>query len=383
MFAAVVVGGLAFPSGIGGYTAQYLWVAAGAVVLLLTQRLRPRPEAVVLGGVVAVLGLASAILVQDIWQVREYVRVALFAYLFVVLDEPARQTALRAIVIAVAGLITFDFVVLYLLDVGSLKTLLYQRGMRGYVDHYWRHVGVLGNPNSSAALYAIAIVAGTASVLRGLVHGRIRKIFVAYSLAVSALLLPLTLSRTAIIATAGAVLAMVSLRFNRTRELLLGVAFVLAGLIAWSTNAWGVQTRFESLTSLVERVSLWRSLLGSVTAGGLIAGSGGDISVVDNDLVYFIQNFGLFGTLANYLVVVLLLVRMWLAGLRTEMAGLGVLVLLLGIGMGFFADPKFGLLIFAGIALVPPVKCRETATVRGSQVTPEHDKRNAGSLEER
>lgn len=353
VFAFVILGGLAFPAALGGYAAQYAWIAAGGVLLLLTQRLRNRAEAWLLGGIFAVLGLVTAILATDVWQAREYIRAVLFVYLLVVIDEPTRRTVLRLVAIATAIFLTFDFVGLYLLDLGGVKALLYQRGMQGYLDRYWRHVGFLGNPNSSAAFYAMVIVTGTAAVLTGAVRGKVRGLFVTYCMALGVLLMGLTLSRTAMLATAAAVSLMIALRINRLRQLAAGIAFVLVVAAIWLSDAWGIQARFGSPSSLAERISLWRALLGSVTAAGVVIGGWGEAPVVDNDLVYFIHNFGLLGLITNYLVVLILLARLWAANLRTLMTGYLALILLLGAGMGFFADPKFALLIFAGSSLVP------------------------------
>lgn len=353
VFAIVVIGGLAFPAGLGGYRAQYLWIAAGGALLLFTLPLRLRTEALLLGGAFTALGFVSAILAPDVWQVREYVRVVLFVYLLLVIDEPTRRMVLRAVVVAAVAFLTFDFVALYLLDLEVLKRVLYQRGMQSYVDHYWRHVGFLGNPNSSGAFYAIIIVSATAAGLSNFVRSLTGKALAAYCLALSVILLGLTLSRTAMIATAGAVLVMIAFRINRRRQLIAGFTFLSLVATVWLTNAWGVQERFSSSSSLLARISLWQSLFGSVTAGSLVAGGWGEAPVVDNDLIYFVHNFGLVGAVTNYLVVLILLMRLWAAKLRTVMAGFLVLFVLLGIGMGFFADPRFALLVFAGSVLIP------------------------------
>lgn len=357
LFSAVVVGGLVFPSGLGGYAGQYIWIVAGAILLLVTQRLKLRPEVLVLAGVLVAVGLVSAILAPELRQAREYVRVTLFLYLLLVVDGSTRRTVFVTVAAATGVLLTFDFVALYLFDLEALKALVYQRGMQDYLGHYWRHVGLLGNPNRSAALYALVVVGSTAVVL----SGRVRrsswnsswKILLWYCLVLSTGLMLLTLSRTAMLATLAALLAMVIVRIGRARQMAIGLAFGAVIAALWLMDAWGIQARFGSVSSFSERVVLWRSVFESITLGGLIYGGWANIPVVDNDPLYFLHNFGLLGAIVNYLVVLMVMARLWMVGFRALAAGLLTLTLLLGAGMGFQADPKFALLIFASFALIP------------------------------
>jgi len=245
--------------------------------------------------------LASANLLENIWDLREFIRVPLTIIVLFYYSENEGFPADRLLKYF-ALFILLDFILLYAFSDSNVSKKLLQSvamsGMADYLDDYWRYIGLGGNPNLSALIYSIFIIISlhvlTAQKLYRDITGP-NRLFLYIACGIALFLLIITFSRTGIVAL-GASLLFFFTRPKYAALVFLGVC-VLGIYFAFFLDFDIYDKliyRFSSFTSMESRISHWELLFSNYSLVQLVFGSKFYVSVIDNDYIYFIYRFGIF-----------------------------------------------------------------------------------------
>ena len=192
----------------------------------------------------------------------------------------------------------FDVFILLLAFSDSLRTFWLLRAttleMSAYISEYYRHIGLLGNPNFSALFYAISILWCLSFV--PIQRKKLYRFLALVIIFVSIFLLAATMSRTAIfclIFTIFFTRPMLILRFS---PVVISAALVFGSLYIDLASVF-IQRFFviSAFSSFSERLSLVDLIISDTARGGLLLGIGSSYAVTDNDYVTLITRFGFLG----------------------------------------------------------------------------------------
>jgi hypothetical protein len=251
-----------------------------------------------------------------------------------------------------------DFVILYLGFFGALgskiRELVYMRSLRQYIEHFWRHIGIIGNPNGSAFLYGIYLVVLSFAISRSqFALNRIEKFLLLSVGPVAVFLLTETYSRTNLIAVAlVACYALIQGGAGRWRYLfVIGVV----GVLLFSFGGYErIELRFETLSSGEKRLLHWDALLGGMTFDDVVMGAPLTAGFTDSDYLFVLLRFGVVGSVAILWVLVSLYASARKQGLLGELfSQLMAYGAISGVAMGVFVMPNTGaFLLYLGAVVL-------------------------------
>jgi hypothetical protein len=156
-----------------------------------------------------------------------------------------------------------------------------------FVTDYYRHIGIMGNPNASAAFYGIAVFV---FIFFEQIPARLRILGVA----IAFLLLFESQSRSYLIATLlSVVIGLTSIGISRVAFITLGVALALYLSLDIHNSVEVFLDRTEELSAFDERTELITALFVNLDMVRLLLGDPLLPAVVDNDIVFFFLRFGL------------------------------------------------------------------------------------------
>jgi hypothetical protein len=237
---------------------------------------------------------------ESMWDLREYIRVPLSIITLFYFSRHKCFTVSK-LVAFLALVIFIDFLFLFIFkDLEFSKLLLRtfaMSGMSDYLDGYWRHIGIGGNPNFSAFIYSIFIIIGVHTLREDNVIDRlgiIRKSFIITALPISFFLLVLTFSRSGIIA----LVFSLSFFFIKPKYFfyLFSLCITIFLIQLYSPNFElfiKFTNRFSSFSSAEARADHWVQLFNNYDLVKFVFGSKFETSVIDNDYLYFFYRFGL------------------------------------------------------------------------------------------
>lgn len=232
---------------------------------------------------------------KELYELREFIIFIPLLYVFSILKVTNEKEILLRLILYYSLFIFIDFVFLYLFDNSEISKLIKQitfmPGMLNYTEYFWRHVGLLGNPNLSAMFYAIYIIFSINIVME--YHFNIViKVGVLVAVAISLFLLALTFSRTGMIALIVSFFIMFfkNIKFSILIFIISGIFFTMNTDLIVDLNE-----RFENLSSFHERLLLWGGQMAQLDWSTFLFGYPFSISVTDNDYLYFLLRFGFTG----------------------------------------------------------------------------------------
>ncbi|ELN6867947.1 TPA: hypothetical protein NKU35_000318 [Vibrio parahaemolyticus] len=330
----LLVLGLALPISKGGFILSYLFSYILVIILFfVSEKIKLDKISISLvlfvGVTLAISAFYDSLSSNSYWFLRELIRFPLF--LVVLLSfKFLKSEFIKNLTIWFCFLIVFDFVFLFLFKNSYFSKIIISNvamsGMADYLEAYWRHIGIGGNPNFSSFLYAIFIILGLEFFRKNKRSISMTLCFFILSgLLLAFFLLILTFSRTSLVAL---FLAMIII-YLKVRYLPYIFAFIFSVFLYLYVDSEflaKISARLTSFSSFEHRVDMWKELLIYYDLKAAIVGRSlpVHISVTDNDYLYFFFRFGFF-------VSILLLFTPWYL-LFTKISGsvkrlvLGVLV---------------------------------------------------------
>ena len=300
MLSFLVVFGLALPISFGGFVLSYAYSYLVLFYILLLNK----NNDVIIGKnsliIISILlvslvtsGFYDSLTAIDYWYLRELIRIPLMLILLVSFNIN-RDRFLHFLGFYLSLLILCDFVFLYLLsDTGFtllIKKAVAMSGMTDYLDGYWRHMGLGGNPNFSSFIYAISIIV-LSWLLVSFKHRKLIFILFLSTAFIALFLLVISYSRTSLVALLLAVFFIyfrLKYLFFIVLLLLFGITFLLFNDSVYES----LITRFSSFSSFDARVEMWKALIESSGPFTFLFGNALPVDVVDNDYLYFFYRFG-------------------------------------------------------------------------------------------
>ncbi|WP_162926826.1 hypothetical protein [Vibrio coralliirubri] len=343
----VLVTSLILPSGFGGFTAIYLYGFLISITILFqgdNNKVSVRKASFVT--LVLFCFLSGAFLnannVYNLWEYREYIRIPLLiSSVFII--KANRISVVKIFIVSMSFVIFADFIFFHLLKNSSisitLNELFLMRGMEVLEGSYWRHIGIGGNPNVSSTIYSITILVFTNFLIFNLARGYLFKLLVMMVIFLSIYLLLLTYSRTGMVSLLFALSFL--LLFNRPKLIVpfvLIMTFCLFLLVP--TFFYSLLERFMSFSSFDARIVHWEGLLERYNTFIFLFGSSLNVSVVDNDYLYFAFRFGFFGFLFLVITPIYVLFKIKDEFLRNTYFSLIVFYYVGAFPGGTLANPK-------------------------------------------
>ncbi|MFS1918560.1 hypothetical protein [Vibrio sp. 10N.286.46.E10] len=193
-------------------------------------------------------------------------------------------------------LVLLDFMIFYLWPSGALSKqlmlLVAMPGMNDYLDSYWRHIGIGGNPNVSSLIYAINILIAINILKYNQYYGvnHTFKWFLILSVSISIFLCLMTFSRTGIISCLLAIYLTIN---NKIKWSSLLLAVLILSYLSFPELWQPILERFTSFSSLEARTQHWSLLTQNFSIFRLMFGSPFEVDVIDNDYLYLLFRFGL------------------------------------------------------------------------------------------
>ena len=296
----LVVLGLALPISVGGFVLSY---AYSYVVLFYILLLNKNNDVIIGKSSLIIISILLVSLVAsafydsltaiDYWYLRELIRIPLMLILLVSFTIN-RDKFLHLLGLYLSLLILCDFIFLYLLsDTGVsilIKKAVAMSGMTDFLDGYWRHMGLGGNPNFSSFIYSISIIV-LSWLLVSFKHNKLTFIFFLLTTFIALFLLVISYSRTSLIA----LLLAVFFIYFRIKYLIFIFLLLLFGItfLLFNDNVYeSLIIRFSSFSSFDARVEMWKALIESYGPLTFLFGSALPVDVVDNDYLYFFYRFG-------------------------------------------------------------------------------------------
>lgn len=195
----------------------------------------------------------------------------------------------------------FDIFVLFAAMLPDLRQSWYAAAttqeMANYIDGYYRHIGILGNPNASSLLYVIFLLWLIHFVAQ--LSGKIRRVLGGMLILANLVLLLGTVSRTGIISLA------VALLLTRPRYLyyyLLLLIGMVGMLVLVGDNFFDIVFgRFFETTgysAATERMDMSHEIIGEALKNGFWYGGVKQYEVTDNDYVTLLTRFGVIGAIS-------------------------------------------------------------------------------------
>lgn len=196
------------------------------------------------------------------------------------------------------GLVLFDFLFLYL-DLLQFSSVYYRYfasdSLAGYGFNIGRHIGLLGNPNISAAFYGFCIL----FILKTQIK---YKTFTGLFIAICLIMVAVTFSRTVAAAlliclAAQLIIDVCSKSFGVRFWIISGIIFLGVSVLLYYDLTRYID-RFLSIfdpnnTSLAQRAFKFQDFLFQISVFTLVFG-GIQLTVYDNDYMLLIGHFGIF-----------------------------------------------------------------------------------------
>lgn len=305
---------------------------------------------------------------KPLWAMRDFARFIFLAILVFDLSALDYRKVQYFFGWGLLFILGFDFVILYHGASEAMRLTWLEMAANNlfqeYVGDYYRHLGIMGNPNASAAFYGMTIFV---LIFFEAVPAKVRLL----GLALAVLLLFESQSRSYLIATILSVaLGLTAIRISRVAVLVAGVTLALYLSLDLQKSVEIFWDRTEELSAFEERGELVWALIADIDLVKLLVGDPLLPTVVDNDVVFFFLRFGL-------PVMIFLMSVVWrvmpsdLRLARTRLiyafAGFGVVGSLAG---GIFGHPGLAFLyvcVFRVFTLIPvterPVEQLEHAPV--------------------
>ncbi|WP_462170225.1 hypothetical protein [Pseudoalteromonas xiamenensis] len=218
---------------------------------------------------------------ENILSFRDYSRFLVLLPLLVVSFLKSYELEASALIspflYSYLALVLFDFIFLYLLGGNILGNNLYVYftlpGMGDYIEYYWRHIGIMGNPNYSGGLYSLIILFS----LNLLLHkpSSMVKVLTFLLFSISLLLLIETYSRTAIVSVLVAIAITIGAK-NKRKALAITAFLGIVSLLLFADWVSFMVARFASFSSFIERIEIWMGLSKNLDWLTLIFGSTAD-----------------------------------------------------------------------------------------------------------
>lgn len=294
-----------FPVSYGGYTSIYiigifsiflLYFAGYRFVLSISQLTILFFFIIALSSISMIV---NSIQGSDLWALREFIRIpTLILFFYIGSIRIANSTNIETVILkALFFIITLDILIFFIFTdipfVFSIKQSMLMPGMNDYGIQFWRHIGILGNPNSSAFIYALTIIF-CVNYLNTYQKKLNYKLFIVFiGLLTCFYLLYVSMSRTGYVS-----LLLALAFFINFRSLLVIISFsIIFGILFGSFYeiSWiqAIMERFESTTAIDARFSYTMSYLNSFDIATIFFGQPLLGSVVDNDYIYIFFRFGI------------------------------------------------------------------------------------------
>lgn len=349
--ASVCVWVFVFPAGSYGYVGSYLNILVVIGVLGFFCRLRVSAIWLLATAVLLIEALIELFADGPTWAMREFARTITLGILLLRLPHIDLNVFFRAILWLLGLIILVDFIFLYLKvlpDLGmALRNFVYFPGVRPYIKHFWRHVGILGNSNASAFLYGLYLVLYTHSwTLRGSQALSLSSVFHGVIAVITIVLLFASYSRSALI---GAALTLgLGFAISSRRRVLYVLVVCLAVITVLQVKMLDrIVARFSYFSSGEARLTLWAELIGNMSISDVIVGRPFESRYIDSDYVYFFVRYGMLGLIVNLTIIV----HYFRVALRVGDAGHALLQLFFyasvcGLTMGIFSTPSTAAFLF-------------------------------------
>lgn len=200
---------------------------------------------------------------------------------------------------------TFDALILLLGFSDNIRQRWYEAAVTAdmfeYIHGYYRHIGILGNPNSSSLLYVIFILWLLSYVSKS-PKGLRRNASILLTL-ISLILLIATMSRTGFICLSA---ALIFSKSKFTLPLFSFLIIILVILINFGGSHFEVLfIRFadsSGLTAGTARIELTQEIFDAMYRGNFWFGGGEKFSVTDNDYLMLLSRFGVIGGICFLLI---------------------------------------------------------------------------------
>ncbi|EHK9049603.1 hypothetical protein RH728_004072 [Vibrio vulnificus] len=302
-FPIVLVFGFAIPIAKGGFILSYVYgLFLFFLVIYLSQKIIFRNYSIIFAVSIIILMFLSSFIDSlysgSYWFLRDFIRFP-FYLLFLSGFSFNSRVFSRNICTVLTLLVFVDFVVLFVMAGTPLASIVLKyiamSGMTDYLEGYWRHIGVGGNPNFSSFIYAIhAIVCIEVLRLQKSSLTKFISFFYMLGLVVSLFLLVLTFSRTSLLAFVVAAILMY-FRFKYLPYVAFVILAVVVYLIFAPDFADKLSSRLTSFSSFQNRIDMWIELYTYYDFKAMLLGSALPIhiNVVDNDYWFFIFRFGI------------------------------------------------------------------------------------------
>jgi len=284
------------PSGLYGYAVPVLASFMFTAMYYAIFSSRKNSDDFILLGFILLLPFLSSVLHSSeydkpFWAVRDFARLIFVAVLFIDFSTLNYRKVQLSLGIGLLGVLGFDYFVLYYGFSDPLRTAWFEvaanNAFQEYVTDYYRHLGVMGNPNSSAAFYGITIFV---FVFFEAIPAKVR--LAGFALAV--LLLFESQSRSHMLATFGSlILGLTAIKISRLAILIAGIMIAVYISLDVQRSIEIFWDRTEELSAFDQRVELIMSLLVDLDVLKLLLGDSLLPAVVDNDIVFFFLRFGL------------------------------------------------------------------------------------------
>jgi hypothetical protein len=305
---------LLIPFGLGGFSLMYLYgIAVCSMIAIQSFYSSINLNKVAISFTIAVFYIFLAVMsshdITDSWELREYVRVPIMLVsLYAIYNVDSRAIKIMLYIISLA--IIFDFVILALMKgsgialfVGNILTM---RGMTEVQGGYWRHIGIGGNPNVSSIIYSIFIIVSWHMLfyIKSIKFNTFSYIAISISTIIALYLNVLTFSRTGFIA-----LILSFMFFVKKPLLLLFISLLFCSVLLFVFPSLFDQiiNRFQSFSSFDARLDHWSTLFNNYNFSTFLFGDTMFLSVVDNDYLYLLYRFGIFGLIISISIPVIVL----------------------------------------------------------------------------
>jgi hypothetical protein len=199
----------------------------------------------------------------------------------------------------------FDVLILLLGFSENIRQRWYEaavtKDMFEYTNEYYRHIGILGNPNTSSLLYVIFIL-WLLSLISKSPGGLIRNIGLLLTL-LNIVLLTATMSRTGFICLGAALIF-----FKSKFKFFLIIWLIIILLILFNFGGSHFEVLFgrfadpSGFSSGTGRIELTQEIFNAIYQGNFWFGGGENSSVTDNDYIMLLSRFGVIGGIGFLLI---------------------------------------------------------------------------------
>jgi len=239
----------------------------------------------------------TVIFTSNVWYLREFIRlIFIIVFIFTIRETVADETVFNLMPLQLSLIVMIDWFLFNILSEYPISKWMMREiamnGMHDYLENYWRHIGIAGNPNFSAFIYSIAIIFNLGYLKRHKVRFDLLSIFIQISLLLSVYLLFISYSRTSLIALV-ITLFISNFRIRHTSYYILLLMFLPLIFAIDIEYIVSLKNRFSSFSALTHRVDLWKELFMYVDIRAILIGKEMYVSVVDNDYFYFLYRYGL------------------------------------------------------------------------------------------